>query len=374
MRGSKKSRSRPTVQRASRAVFRADGQQSKKSGLPPGTLVHVGDETQADVHIAVTQYSENQYSETDMPSATDLSALKDSPEVGWVHVDGIHRLDIIEAVSSAFGLHPLVMEDIANSPQRPKLEDLGDYLFAAVKILHYNEETAELGTEHFSLIITKNVLLTFRERKGPEFDATRERIRIGKGRARKSGPDYLAYCLIDAVVDDYFVILEKLAEKMELLEEELVTNPSPETLQIIHKFKTDLIFLRRSVWPLREVINLMVDGGSLLIAEGTGPYLRDVYGHTIHASETIETYRDIVSGMLDIYLSSISYKLNEIMKVLTIIATLGTPFLLITGFYGMNFEKNMPFLDSPYGVAIATVAMAACGVGMVWLFRRKGWI
>jgi magnesium transporter len=372
MRRSKKSRPKGKAPSPFGAVFRADTRLSAKSGLPPGSLVHVGEASEAHIRISVIQYSENRCRESDASSALDLSALQQSSDVAWVHVDGIHRLDVISAIGTEFGLHPLVVEDIANSAQRPKIEDLGDYLFLAVKLLHYNEETAELSTEHFSLIVMKNVLLTFREREGSDFDPIRERIRVGKGRLRKSGADYLAYCLIDSVVDHYFVVIEKIAEKMELLEEELVTNPTPETLQIIHKFKTDLIFLRRSVWPLREVINLMIDGGSSLITVGTNPYLRDVYDHTIHASETLDTYRDIVSGMLDIYLSSVSYKLNEIMKVLTIIATVFIPLTFMTGWYGMNF-KHMPELEWPWAYYVFMAGAFCVAMTLLGFFRRRNW-
>jgi magnesium transporter len=280
---------------------------------------------------------------------------------------------IIEKVGAHFGIHPLVLEDILHTGQRPKVEDLGDYIFIVLKMLYHDDQEDEMLGEQVSLLLGQNCVISFQEREGDIFNPIRERIRNSKGRIRRAGADYLAYALVDAIVDHYFVILEKMGEKIESLEEELVTNPTPETLQIIHKLKRNLIFLRKSVWPLREVINALERGESPLITEPTGIYLRDVYDHSIQVIDTIETFRDMVSGMLDIYLSSLSNRMNEVMKVLTIIATIFIPLTFIAGIYGMNF-KFMPELEWHWGYPTALIVMLLIVGSMFIYFRRKKWL
>ncbi len=253
------------------------------------------------------------------------------------------------------------------------MEDAGNYLFIVLKVLDYSEESDEISLMQLSLIITPTVLVSFQEKEGKLFDSVRERLKGGNARIRKGGADYLAYCLMDTVVDNYFAILEGLSEKIEGLEEELVKNPSRDTLQGIHRLKTDMIYLRRSIWPLREVVNTMGRGESALIKESTLPYLRDVYDHTIHAIDTLETLRDIVSGMLDIYLSSVSNRLNEIMKVLTIIATIFIPLTFLSGWYGMNF-KDMPELTWRWGYPMVIAVSLTVATAMLIFFRRKRWL
>jgi magnesium transporter len=267
-----------------------------------------------------------------------------------------------------------VMEDIMNTEQRPKIEDFDDYIFVVLKMLYYDNDEEEIKAEQISIIVRSNFVLSFQEREGDIFNPLRDRIRNAKGRVRKMGPDYLAYCLLDAIVDNYFVVLEKLGEQIEGMEEELVTNPTPVTLQRIHNLKREMIFLRKSVWPLREVVSRLERGESPLIKESTGIYLRDVYDHTIQVIDTIETYRDMLSGMLDIYLSSISNRMNQVMKVLTIIATIFIPLTFVAGIYGMNFEY-MPELKWHwfYPKAFWLVMIGIAGVMLVY-FRRKRWL
>jgi magnesium transporter len=279
----------------------------------------------------------------------------------------------VEKIGTHFGIHPLIMEDILHTGQRPKGEDLGDYLFIVLKMIYHDEEKDEVIGEQLSLILGPNYVISFQEREGDVFNPIRERIRNAKGRIRKAGADYLAYVLVDAIVDHYFAILEELGGTIESLEEELVTNPRPETLQTIHTLKRELIFLRKSVWPLREVISGLEREESPLITEPTGIYLRDVYDHTIQVIDTIETYRDMVSGMLDIYLSSLSNRMNEVMKVLTMIATIFIPLTFIAGIYGMNF-KFMPELEWHWGYPMALVVMLLIVGSMFIYFRRKKWL
>lgn len=299
--------------------------------------------------------------------------FKDKPTVTWINIDGIQRIDVIEKIGKHFNLHPLALEDIVNTGQRPKMEDFVDYIFVVLKMLHYDEKEKETKAEQLSLVLGPNWVISFQENEGDVFDPIRERIRADKGRIRKMGADYLVYALIDAVVDNYFIILEKIGEKIEEIEDELVANPAPETLQAIHNLKRQMIFLRKSVWPLREVISRLERWESQLINKSTDIYLRDVYDHTIQVIDAIETFRDMLSGMLDIYLSSVSNRMNEVMKVLTIIATIFIPLTLVAGLYGMNF-RYMPELEWPWGYPLVLFVMFVIGVLMLIYFRKKKWL
>jgi len=346
---------------------------SRKAGLPPGTLVHIGEQKAEEVKITAIDYDEARFQEREIETVEECFLFKDKPTVTWINVDGIHEVEVLELLGECFGLHPLVLEDILNTDQRPKMEDFSDYIFIVLKTFSYNDQRDELEAEQISLILGPSFVLSFQERTGDVFDPIRERIRNGKGRIRRMGADYLAYCLLDSIVDHYFVVLEQVGEEVEFLEEELVTNPTPETLQTIHNLKRDMIFLRKSVWPLREVIGALERGELSLIRESTGIYLRDVYDHTIQVVDTIETFRDMISGMLDIYLSSVSNRMNEVMKVLTIIATIFIPLTLIAGIYGMNFQY-MPELGWRWGYPVVWLVMLVIGVLMLVYFRRKKWL
>jgi len=348
-------------------------QRSKKVGLPPGTLVHIGEKKRERTTITILDYDELHLQEEEIETVDECLPFKDKPTVTWVNVDGIHEVEVLERLGDCFGLHPLVVEDILNTDHRPKMEDFGDYIFIVLKMLYYSDKDNEVVTEQISLILGPNFVISFQEREGDVFNPIRERIRSEKGRIRKMGADYLAYVLVDSIVDNYFIILEKLGERIEFLEDELVTNPTPETLQAIHDLKREMIFLRKSVWPLREVISGLERGESSLIQESTGIYLRDVYDHTIQVIDAVETFRDMLSGMLDIYLSSISNRMNEVMKVLTIIATIFIPLTLIAGIYGMNF-RYMPELEWPWAYPMLWLIMLAIGVLMLIYFRRKRWL
>jgi magnesium transporter len=348
-------------------------QMSRKAGLPPGTLVPVGEMKDAKVRIKVIDYDETRFEEKEVAAAEECLVFKDKPTVTWINIDGIHRVEIIEQIGKHFGVHPLVMEDIVNTGQRPKMEDFGDYIFAVLKMLCHEKDSDQVRAEQVSLILGSNFVISFQEVEGDVFNPIRDRVRKAKGRIRRMGADYLAYALIDAVVDNYFMILERFGDKIEGMEEELIANPTPQTLQTLHSLKRDLIFLRKSVWPLRELLSGLERSESPLIADTMGIYLRDVYDHTIQIMDTVESFRDMVSGMLDTYLSSISNRMNEVMKVLTIIATIFIPVTFIAGIYGMNF-KYMPELEWLYSYFITLTVMGAVGVGMIVYFRRKRWL
>ncbi len=346
---------------------------SKKKGTSPGTLLYLGKNKTEKVQIKAIDYSQAKITEKEIKSVEELSSFKSSSSVSWINVNGIHDIDLIDRIGKAFDLHPLVLEDIVNTNQRPKIEDFDEYLFIVLKMIFYQEKTSEVVIEQVSIVLGKNFVLSFQEREGDVFDGVRQRIRNGKGKIKKSGSDYLAYALIDAVVDSYFSILEAIGEKIELLEEKVMKNPSPKELNTIYRLKHDLIFLRKSVWPLREVISGMQREESKLITKHTLLFLRDVYDHTIQVIDTVETYRDMVSGMMDIYLSSISNKMNEVMKVLTIIATIFIPLTFIAGIYGMNF-KYMPELEIPWAYPLLWIIMLSIGITMFLFFRKKKWL
>lgn len=346
---------------------------SRKTGLPPGTLVHVGERKVEKVKIGILDYDEAQLEEKEAKTIEESFPFKDKPTLTWVNIDGLHEAEIIEKLGSHFGLHPLLLEDILNTDQRPKMDDYGDYIFVVLKMLYPDENKDEIEAEQVSLILGSNFVISFQEREGDVFDPVRERIRKSKGRIRRSGSDYLAYALLDAVVDNYFLILENVGEKIEDTEQQLATNPSPETLQYIRQLKNEMIFLRKSVWPLRELINGLERCESTLIHESTGLYLRDVYDHTIQIIDTVESYRDMISGMVDIYLSSVSNKMNEVMKVLTIFASIFIPLTFIAGIYGMNFGF-MPELDWRWGYFALLGFMTIVGISLLVYFKRKRWL
>ncbi|UCD84745.1 MAG: magnesium/cobalt transporter CorA [Deltaproteobacteria bacterium] len=354
-------------------MLRLIKRRSKKAGLPPGTLVHIGEKKTEKVEITEINYNEEQYQEKEVTRIEECFPFKDKSTVTWININGIHQGGVIEEIGKHLGLHPLLLEDIMNTDQRPKMEDVGSYIFIVLKMLYHNEEENELEIEQVSLILGTNFIISFQEKKGDVFETIRVRIRTRKGRVRTQGADYLAYALMDAIVDNYFVILEKIGGKIEDIEEKLVSDPTPETLQTIHNLKRDMMFLRRSVWPLREIISGLERTGSPLFEKSTGIYLRDVYDHTIQVIDTVETFRDMVTGMLDIYLSSISNKMNEVMKVLTIIATIFIPLTFIAGIYGMNF-KYMPELEWHWGYFAALFIMVIVGAIMLVYFRRKKWL
>jgi magnesium transporter len=354
-------------------MFRFIKKRSKKAGLPPGTLVHIGEKKVERAKITIIDYDEGQFKEEEIERVEECFPFRDKPYVTWINIDGVHQVAILEKLGKHFDLHPLLLEDIMHTEQRPKMEDFGDYIFVVLKVLYWDEKDNEIKPEQVSLILGSTFVISFQEGAGDVFNPIRERIRKAKGRIRKMKADYLAYALVDTIVDHYFIVLEKLGEKIENMEEDLVTNPTPETLQAIHTLKRELIFLRKSVWPLREAVNSLERGESSLIHESTDIYLRDVYDHTIQVIDTIETFRDMVSVMLDIYLSSVSNKMNEVMKVLTIIATIFIPLTFIASIYGMNF-KYIPELEWHWGYPAILFVMVAVGISMLAFFRRKRWL
>jgi len=346
---------------------------SVKSGLLPGTLVHIGEKIDREIKITVTDYNEALCEEKEINALKECFYHTDPSIISWINVEGLHEIEVIQQVGECEGLHPLVLEDILNTDQRPKLEDFGEYLYIVLKMLRKGEGT-DIATEQVSLILGVNFVISFQEGiKGDVFDPIRERIRNGKGKLRSMGADYLAYSLMDAIVDNYFVVLEVTEERIEQLEEEVMVSPSAETVRKLHKLKRDMIFLRKAVWPLREVLSAMTRRESKLISDQVALYLRDVYDHVIQVIDIVEASRDILSGMLDIYLSSMSNRLNEVMKFLTVIGTIFMPLTFLVGVYGMNFEY-LPELEWHYGYYAVWIFMVALSAAMILYFKRKRWL
>lgn len=322
------------------------------------------------VTVTVIDYDESRLEERTY-TLPELRLPARRPAVIWIDVDGVHDTGVIQAVGDAVGIHPLTLEDIANTSQRPKIEDYRDYLYVAVRMLAPGD--GEFRSEQVSLVLGRGYVVSFQEQPGDVFERIRERLRAGAGRLRSAGPDYLFYALLDAIVDGYFSVIEVFGERIEVVEEEVVADPDRGTLQAIYALKRSLIALRRSVWPLREAVAQLERGESPLIGEQTLVYFRDVYDHTIEVAETVETYRDTMSGTLDVYLSSQSSRMNEIMKVLTVIATIFIPLTFIAGVYGMNFAY-MPEISHPWGYPLALASMAAVAAAMLVYFRKRNWI
>ena len=347
--------------------------QSKKVGLPPGTLVHIGQRKTESARISVIDYNEQSFQEKQISDIEECLQFKEASTVTWINIDGIHEINLIDELGRQFELHPLILEDILNTGQRPKFEDFDKYIFVVLKMLSYDDENQAVQAEQVSLVLGPNFVISFQECVGDVFEQIRDRIRNAKGRIRKMGSDYLCYVLIDAIVDNYFAILEGFGDRIESMEGELVAEPTEKTLQQIHTLKREMIFLRKSVWPLRELISALQRSESSLIQDSTGIYLRDVYDHTIQIIDTVESFRDMISGMLDIYLSSLSNKMNAVMKVLTIIATLFIPLTFVAGIYGMNF-KYMPELEWHWAYPAVWLVMVTVAVIMLIYFRKKKWL
>jgi len=345
---------------------------SKKAGLPPGTVVFVGEQKVEEIRITLIDYDENQYEEREIKNIEDCFPYKDTPSISWINIDGVHQVEVIEKLGHHFVLHPLLQEDVVNTHQRPKFDEFEDHLFIVLRMFFFNEEENELEGEQISLIVGANFVISFQERQGDVFEQVRERLRNGRGRIRKKGSDYLAYSLIDAIVDSYYNILERLGESIETLQEQLVAEPKRKDLQIIQHLKRDMLFFRKSVYPLREVVGGLAKSESTLVKEDVLVYVRDVYDHVIQAIDTIETFRDMLSAMMDIYLSSLSNRMNEVMKVLTIIATIFIPMTFLAGVYGMNF-KYMPELEWRYAYLFFWIVVSGVLIAMVAYFKRKKW-
>ncbi len=343
-------------------------------GAPPGTLV--ADPRAPKPVLRAMAYGPDGLRELEHADLDSIAGLRGEWPVLWVSVEGLGDAGVVEAVGGLFGLHHLALEDVLSTHQRAKVEQYGEYVFVVARSPVLDDR---VSTEQMSLFLGPDFVLSFHEHPSSDYDVTRDRIRSASGRIASAGPDYLAYALIDTLIDGYFPVLEDYGERLEGLEEDVVARPSEGLIRRIHEAKRDLLTVRRAVWPLRDALSALYREPSRLVAEDTRVYLRDCYDHTIQIIDFVETYREIATGMMDVYLSSLSNRMNEIMKVLTIIATIFIPLSFIASLYGMNFNPakspwNMPELEWRWGYPFALGLMALAAVSMLLYFRRKGWL
>ena len=346
---------------------------SKKAGLPPGSLYYTGSRKEEPISIQAFNYSGEIFEEKELLTPEDTFPFRDDALKSWINVNGVHNVGVIESICKHYGIHALTIEDIVSTDQRPKIEEHDKYLYVVLKMMDYDIEKESIHMEQVSLLLGKDFVISFQEKEGDTFNPVRDRLRSGKGRIRNSGVDYLLYALIDTVVDNYYIIMEKVGDSMAAIEEKLLFNASKEGFEAVYGLKREMLAMRRSTWPLRELVYKLEREDFALISGDTKVFLRDVYDHTIQVIDTVETYRDLLSGMVDLYHSTISTRTNDVMKVLTIISTIFIPLTFIVGVYGMNFEV-MPELTWKYGYLAVWVLMLTTGAFMVWFFRKKSWL
>jgi magnesium transporter len=338
--------------------------------VSPGTAKAPGVVTSA---ISVIDYDEERFEEREIRDVGELVFYRDTPTISWINVVGVSDTELLTEIGELFNLHPLIIEDIQNTSERPKMEDMIDYIFISAKAFYFSDKKKEATTDQLSMVVGKNFVLTFEEASDRVFDPIREKLRKYKGRIRRMGTDYLTYRIMGAVIDGYFSILERIGEKIEYLEEMVVTRPNPDVLKAIHALRIEMTYIYRSVWPLREVVGSLTREELPLIRKTNEAYFRDIYDHTIQIIETMETDRDMVAGMLDIYVSSVSNKMNEIMKTLTVIATIFIPMTFFAGVWGMNF-KHMPELEWRWAEPAFWLLMSVIVIVMFIFFHRKKWL
>jgi len=346
---------------------------SKKAGLPPGTVVHIGRENNSDVSMSLIHYNAESVENKERIAIDECLEYVQKEGVSWITINGIHKTQIIESIGKLFNLHSLVLEDIVNTEQRPKFEEFDDYLFFTLKNLEFDVEQKETHYEQISFVLGKNYVISFQEKESDLFLQIKERIMNGISRARGKGADYLIYLLIDATVDSYYSITENIEDNIEILEEKVLADTSGKTLAEIQKIKRDLVILLKSVFPLREAIGKIQRRENPLIHESTHIFFNSIYDHVVHIIESVESQRDILSGLMDIYLSNISNHMNSVMKVLTVIATIFIPLTFFAGVYGMNF-KYFPELEWRWGYALFWTLCLFCVLLMLFYFRKKKWL
>jgi len=346
---------------------------AKKAGMPPGSIIYVGDGSPSPTAVSLIDYTEEDVMEKNGITLEDCMTLRDNPSITWLNFSGLADVDQIKKVGEVFGLHPLVMEDILHMGQRPKLELYDKYVYLVVKMIYRGDNGKEVTYEQLSVVLGKNYVLTFQEKEGDVFSGIRERIRNNKGRLRKSGADYLVYSLLDSVVDNYFPALEKIGDLVENIEERLSDEPEQDVLSDIYRLKREVLFLRKSIWPIREVVAAMMRQDIELVSPSTNTYLRDVYDHSIQVMDVVEPYTAMLSELTEVYMSTVSNRMNEIMKTLPLIATIFIPLTFIVGLYGMNFVY-MPELTNKLAYPAVLIVMAVISGVMLLYFRRKGWL
>jgi len=350
---------------------------SKQPGSAPGTLVHVGEQKLEQVLLTVHDYDEEHLDEIPISEIEESTPYLESVSKTWIRVRGIHDIEKLQTIWSYFDLHPLIQEDILHTNQRPKAEKYENNIFFVLRMLSFHDENQVLESEQVSIVLGPNYVLSFQESDTSIFNPILERLKLG-GRIRKLGPDYLTYALIDVIVDHYFKVLSSFGDQLETLEDELLEDPTEKSLQKIHHLRRELIFFRKSVWSLRDTLNGVIRDETPFIKEKNKVFIRDVYDHMVQIIDNIENYREMILGMHDMYMSFVSNRMNEIMKVLTIIATIFIPMTFIAGIYGMNFNPevsplNMPELNWYWGYPVVWLVMIGIAITMFLYFKRKGW-
>ncbi len=344
---------------------------SQNAGASPGTLIYTGKVKDEEAEVTLLQYNENAINKTERKDLPEILSKISPSQANWINVSAIHHTEVIQKIGDHFNLHPLVLEDIPNTLLSPQYEDFDDYLFITLKMLSVNAESHLVEQEHVSFILGKNYLLSFQERKKDVFDPVRQRLEKARGKIRKRGVDYLLYALIDVIVDNYYAITEEVSEKMNQLESELIRRPTPRAVEKIANYKKQLIELRKTVYPLRDALGKL-DNEEELIEQGTMRFFKDVYSHVEHVINTMETQRDILTGFMDLYMSTLSHKMNEVMKTLTIIATIFIPLTFVAGVYGMNFQY-MPELQWKWGYFASLGLMFLVGIIMYIYMKSRRW-
>lgn len=340
-------------------------------GAPPGTMLYKGAHKGKKIKITLIEFNKTEFFEQDFYDLSECLAHVKNNMIKWINIDGVHNTDMIEKIGELYNIHPLTLEDIVQVNQRPKFEEYENYLLAIMKMIMYNKT---VYSEQLSIILLKDTVISFQEPEGGDaFDVIRNRLRQSKGRVRKLGADYLFYALMDAVVDFYFSAIEKIGDKVEEIEEEIINNPKQDSLLQLYDLKREVLYLRKQVWPVRDMVNNLLRTESKLISSNTQLFFRDLLDASNRIIETVETYRDVLSGILDIYLSTNSNKMNEVMKVLTIMSSIFIPVTFIVGVYGMNFE-NMPEIHSKYGYAGVWMVIIGSMGGLIYYFKKKKWI
>ena len=350
----------------------------QKPGTAPATLVAPDSESLLKPVIILMEYDQANFTEKKVENIEELYPCRDNEKVSWINIDGLGDVELLRRIGEHFGLHPLALEDVLNTSHRPKIEEYHEHYFIIAQMIYPNE-SKEVCCEQVSMFLGANFLITIQEDVGDVFDTVRARIRNGRGFARSMKADYLAYALIDAVVDHFFPALEMLGDEIEDLETELLDHPSRQCVMRLHDLKRTLLHLRRAAWPEREIVNALSRDESGLVCKETKLFLRDCYDHLIQIMDVIESYRDLTTGMMDLYLSSLGIRTNEIMRVLTVVTTIFIPLTFIAGVYGMNFSPeagrfSMPELRQPYGYPACLALMLAVAVGMIFFFRKKRWL
>ena len=346
---------------------------SHKAGLAPGSLVPVEVETHEPVRLTLTEYGPDDLSERSWADLDEVAEPDPSVAVRWLNVDGLQQVEVVEELGRRRGLHPLVQEDVVNTHQRPKLEAYEEHLYLVLKMLTFDRERRQIEEEQVSLVVGSGWLISFQERPGDVFEPVRERLRANRGRIRRMGSDYLAYALVDALVDHYFVVLEEIGDWVDDVEEELLEGPDEGTMHQLHRLKRELILFRKMARPVRELVAGLGREDTRHVTPEVRVFVRDVYDHVVQILDTVDTLRDLVGGMLDTYLSAVSNRMNEVMMVLTVMASIFIPLTFIAGIYGMNFQW-MPELGWKWSYPVALGAMALIAGFMLSWFRRREWI